>query len=139
MAQDSYLTTAFWKCHGPFFNFIHEESTPLGSCMVVGKVSTHRSYLAPYGDFNINEHDACEMRRSKFLFTLVRPDNCSGAFQTDFDACIYTVHSIVDNFRGFKTAQPFITTGPEGPSFTFSHEVFEHVCLIRLASVYKCN
>ena len=131
MARPSYLTSAHWKCVGPFFNFVHEESSALGSCMVIGKVSRHGSFFAPYGDFNINECEAHEMRRANFLFTLVRPDDdCGSAFQTDFDKCIIAIQSIVDHFREIKTAKPFATVGSEGPSLNFSHKVFERVRLL---------
>jgi hypothetical protein len=102
--------------------------------MVIGKVSRRGSFLAPYGDFNIEDHGAREMRRAKYIFTLARPDKSSGAsFQADFDVCVSTVHTIVDNFREIKTAAPFVTLGVKGPSFNFSHEVFEYVSPLSLS------
>ena len=104
--------------------------------MVIGKVSKHGSFLAPYGDFNIDESEAHEMRGANFLFTLGRPDDDSGgAFQTDFDKCISAIHSIVDHFREIKAAKPFVTDGFEGPSLNFSHKVFEFVCLLYFLSI----
>lgn len=67
------------------------------------------------------------MTQAKFLFSLVRPDDKSWEFQSDFDTCISTATSIVEHFREIKTAEPFISVGHEVPSFNFAHDVFKHV------------
>lgn len=131
MARSTYLTDSFWRCLGPSFKFVHEECTSLGSCMVVGKVSNARSFLAPYGNFDINNPLAPKMKNAMFQFALIRPDNQHVEFQSDFDASINAIRLIVEHSRDVRTSEPFLSFESVGSTLNFSHQVAKVVRISR--------
>jgi len=127
MAHSRYLAGSYWKCQGSVFHFNHESKSSQSSCIVVGKVSGHGCYLAPYGDFKIDEDCPTNFQDAMFRFTLIRPDDTMPDFQNDFDNCTALVKTIMTIYPEIKSPEPFLSCGKEGPSLNFTHMVFSDV------------
>jgi hypothetical protein len=57
----------------------------------------------------------------------------------DYDASIFPIRSIAENFQDIRTSTPFLTFESDGHSINFSHPVFEYVCISRLLSPMYAN